>query len=72
MNDLLEEFVEGFRHFRPMYDEILNGNNMAMLDEIYEAWTSNKEKEFDAELWSRYSTTSPTPTSSGRGTSGGS
>ena len=53
MNDLLEEFVEGFRHFRPMYDEILNGNNMAMLDEIYEAWTSHKEKEFDAELWSK-------------------
>mgnify|MGYP001359667236 FL=1 len=53
MHDLLEEFVEGFLHFRPMYDEILNGNNMAMLDEIYQAWTSNKEKEFDAELWSR-------------------
>jgi hypothetical protein len=36
-----------------MYDEILNDNNLERLDEIYNAWISNKEMEFDTELWSK-------------------
>ena len=32
MNDLHEEFVEGFQQFRPMYDDILNDDNLDRLD----------------------------------------
>ncbi len=53
MNDLREEFVEGFRNFRPLYDEILNSDNISRLDEIYESWSHNKDKEFDSDLWSK-------------------
>ncbi|MEW6144917.1 MAG: glycosyltransferase [Thermodesulfobacteriota bacterium] len=53
MNDLREEFVEGFKHFRPMYIEILNDDNLERLDDIYNNWNSNKDAEFDAVLWSK-------------------
>jgi len=53
MNDLREEFVEGFHNFRPLYDEILNADNITRLDKIYESWTANGDEVFDAELWSK-------------------
>jgi hypothetical protein len=53
MNDLREEFIEGFHNFRPLYDEILNSDNISRLDKIYESWNSNGDEEFDAELWSK-------------------
>ncbi|MGB3729448.1 MAG: glycosyltransferase [Thermodesulfobacteriota bacterium] len=53
MNDLREEFIEGFQNFRPLYDEILNDDNVSKLDKIYESWNSNGDEEFDAELWSK-------------------
>ncbi len=53
MNDLREEFIEGFQNFRPLYDEILNDDNVLRLDKIYESWKANGDEEFDAELWSK-------------------
>ena len=53
MNDLREEFIEGFHNFRPLYDEILNSDNISRLDKIYESWNANGDEEFDAELWSK-------------------
>ncbi|GJM15582.1 MAG: glycosyl transferase [Thermodesulfobacteriota bacterium] len=53
MNDLREEFVEGFRNFRPLYDEILNSDNISRLDGIYESWAANGDEEFDTDLWSK-------------------
>jgi hypothetical protein len=53
MNDLREEFVEGYMHFRPMYTEILNDDNLEKLDEIYNSWVNNKDAEFDAVLWTK-------------------
>lgn len=53
MNDLREEFIEGFQNFRPLYDKILNSDNISRLDNIYNSWESNRDEEFDAELWSK-------------------
>ncbi len=53
MHDLREEFIQGFQNFRPLYEEILNSNNITRLDGIYESWTANEFEEFDADLWSK-------------------
>ena len=53
LNKLHSEFVEGFNHFRPMYQEILSKNNWERLDRIHRKWGSNEEEEFDADLWSK-------------------
>jgi glucosylglycerate synthase len=53
MNDLREEFIEGFHNFHPLYDGILNSDNISRLDKIYESWNANGDEEFDAELWSK-------------------
>ncbi|MFQ5849352.1 MAG: hypothetical protein ACE5JU_02040 [Candidatus Binatia bacterium] len=53
LNKLHTEFVEGFNHFRPMYQEILGQENMARLENIHRGWESNQEEEFDADLWSK-------------------
>jgi len=53
LNNLKEEFVEGFEHFRPMYKEILNADNISRLEKIHKSWTSSKNDEFDADLWSK-------------------
>lgn len=53
MNDLREEFIEGFQNFRPMYVEILNSDNLSRLDNIYKSWSANDNEEFNAELWSK-------------------
>ena len=53
LNELHSEFIEGFEHFRPMYKEMLNSENMSRLENIHKSWTSNKEEEFDADLWSK-------------------
>ena len=53
MNDLHEEFVEGFHNFHPLYYDILNSENISRLDQIYESWSVNKDEEFDADLWSK-------------------
>ncbi len=34
MHDLREEFIQGFQNFRPLYEEILNSNNITRLDGI--------------------------------------
>jgi len=53
LNNLKEEFVEGFEHFRPMYKEILNADNISRLEKIHRSWKSSKNHEFDADLWSK-------------------
>jgi len=53
LNELHSEFIEGFEHFRPMYKEMLNSENMSRLENIHKSWSSNKEEEFDADLWSK-------------------
>jgi len=47
------EFVEGFNHFRPMYQQILSQENYERLVKIHEEWESNHEAEFDPDLWSK-------------------
>ncbi len=53
LNKLHSEFVEGFNHFRPMYQEILSKKNWERLDRIHRKWGANENEEFDADLWSK-------------------
>lgn len=53
INKLHSEFVEGFNHFRPMYEKILNPENMAQLAHIHKKWESNQDEEIAPELWSK-------------------
>lgn len=53
LKKLQAEFVEGFNHFRPMYEQVLNPENLNRLVRIHERWKSNRETEFDPDLWSR-------------------
>ncbi len=53
LENLHEEFVEGFKHFRPMYLEILDDETIGRLDKIHESWTNGKEEVFDSNLWSK-------------------
>jgi hypothetical protein len=54
LKNLHEEFIEGFNHFRPMYQEILDDENMDRLEKIHESWSNGKEEVFDSDLWSKY------------------
>ena len=51
LNSLHAEFVDGFNHFRPMYDQVLSPDNMAELGRIHKAWEANQEAEIKPELW---------------------
>jgi glycosyltransferase involved in cell wall biosynthesis len=53
LKNLHEEFIEGFNHFRPMYQEILDDENMDRLEKIHESWSNGKEEVFDSDLWSK-------------------
>ncbi len=53
LNRLHAEFVDGFNHFRPMYEQVLSPDNMAELARIHRAWEANQEAEIKPELWSR-------------------
>jgi hypothetical protein len=53
LNKLQLEFVEGFNHFRPMYQEILSPENWVKLESIHKNWECNQEDELDADLWSK-------------------
>lgn len=53
LENLHDEFVEGFKHFRPMYQEILDDEIMGRLDKIHESWSNGKEEVFDSDLWSK-------------------
>ncbi len=53
LNHLNSEFIEGFNHFRPMYQEILTPKNLTRLDAIHHKWSNNQEAELDADLWSK-------------------
>lgn len=53
LENLHDEFVEGFKHFRPMYQEIVDDETMGRLDTIHESWTNGKEEVFDSDLWSK-------------------
>lgn len=53
LKHLTEEFLQGFNHFRPMYQNILNEEVLGRLDQIHKNWESNKDEELDAELWSK-------------------
>jgi len=50
---LHSEFVDGFNHFRPMYQEILNPENLVSLDRIHHRWNDNQEEELGPDLWSK-------------------
>jgi hypothetical protein len=51
LNKLHSEFVEGFNHFRPMYERILSAENMAHLAAIHAKWEVNQDAEINPELW---------------------
>ena len=51
LNSLHAEFVEGFNHFRPMYEQVLSPDNIAELTRIHSAWEANQEAEITPELW---------------------
>jgi glucosylglycerate synthase len=53
INKLHEEFVDGFNHFRPMYEQILSAENMSRLSQIHAAWQANQAAEIDSDLWSK-------------------
>jgi hypothetical protein len=53
LNRLHTEFVEGFNHFRPMYDQILSPENYTALADIHKAWRANQDREIQPELWSK-------------------
>lgn len=53
LNKLSTEFVEGFNHFGPMYERILNPENMASLARIHGRWEAGQPAEFDPDLWSK-------------------
>ena len=53
LNHLHSEFIEGFNHFRPMYQEILTTKNLTRLDAIHHKWSNNQVAELDADLWSK-------------------
>ena len=50
---LQTEFIDGFNHFRPMYEHILDPENMSRLESIHHRWVSDSEEELDADLWSK-------------------
>jgi hypothetical protein len=51
LNNLHAEFVDGFNHFRPMYEQVLSPDNMAEVARIHKAWEANQEAEIKPELW---------------------
>jgi hypothetical protein len=53
LNSLHTEFVEGFNHFRPMYEQILSPENYSALADIHKAWQANQEREIQPQLWSK-------------------
>lgn len=53
LKKLQAEFVDGFNHFRPMYEQVLDPENLDRLVHIHERWKANREMEFDPDLWSR-------------------
>lgn len=53
LGKLRSEFIDGFNHFRPMYEQILNPENMAKLQSIHKNWEANKEDEITPDLWSK-------------------
>ena len=53
LTTLHSEFVEGFNHFRPMYQEILSPNNWEKLNAIHSKWTTGGKADLDADLWSK-------------------
>ncbi|HEX9879545.1 MAG TPA: glycosyl transferase family 2 [Candidatus Binatia bacterium] len=53
LTKLNSEFVDGFNHFRPMYQEILSPENWEKLSAIHRKWGAGEKAELDADLWSR-------------------
>jgi hypothetical protein len=51
LNSLHSEFIDGFNHFRPMYDQILSAENFAALSNIHKSWQANQDREINPELW---------------------
>lgn len=53
LNKLGSEFIDGFNHFRPMYERILHPENLDRLARLQREWESNRGMDFDPDLWSR-------------------
>lgn len=53
LHNLIEEFIERFRHFQSMYKEILNPESISRLQQIHKSWKFGRDGEFDSDLWSK-------------------
>ncbi|RMG45509.1 MAG: hypothetical protein D6723_18370, partial [Acidobacteria bacterium] len=52
-NKLRDEFIEGFDHFAPLYQQILDAINYAELADLVESAERDGQVRFSAELWAR-------------------
>jgi hypothetical protein len=50
---LQDEFVEGFRHFKPLYHQVISHENFEQLKKRVEKLEKKGELDFPAELWAK-------------------
>ncbi len=53
LSKMEREFVEGFEHFRPLYETVLSLENFHGLEKVYQQVKSGEGLHFGAELWSK-------------------
>lgn len=53
LDKLRDEFIEGFDHFAPLYQQILDAINYAELADLVESAERDGQVRFSAELWAR-------------------
>lgn len=53
LNKLKSEFVEGFHHFEPLYQQVLSHQNFAELKSKVESLEQKREFDFPDQLWAK-------------------
>ncbi|MFQ6082148.1 MAG: glycosyltransferase [Candidatus Aminicenantia bacterium] len=53
LKKLHEEFLDGFKHFEPMYREILDWENFRCLRKIVREWKNGNKINFSSSLWAK-------------------
>ncbi len=53
LNKLRSEFVEGFHHFEPLYQQVLSHQNFAELKSKVESLEQKREFDFPDQLWAK-------------------
>ncbi len=53
LSKMEREFIDGFEHFRPLYETVLSLENFHGLEKVYQQVKSGEGLHFGAELWSK-------------------